>query len=61
MDLATAGAQAKKWTFRVAAGGMLLVVLGSVAYTFFTLNFSYSKGERVGFVQKIAKRGWIPR
>jgi hypothetical protein len=59
MDLGTAGAKAKTWTLRIAIGAVLLVTLGTVLYTFATLNYSYSKGERVGFVQKLSKRGWI--
>jgi hypothetical protein len=59
MDLGTAGAKAKTWTLRIAIGAVLLVTLGTVFYTFATLNYSYSKGERVGFVQKLSKRGWI--
>jgi hypothetical protein len=26
-----------------------------------TLSFSYSKGERVGYVQKLSRKGWICR
>jgi hypothetical protein len=59
MDLATAGTKAKKWTLRIAIGAVLLLVVGTVLYTFAALNYSYSKGERVGFVQKLSKRGWI--
>jgi hypothetical protein len=59
MDIAVAGAKAKKWTIRVAVGAAALAIVGSVAYTFATLNFSYSKGQRVGFVQKLSKRGWL--
>jgi hypothetical protein len=59
MDIAAAGASAKKWARRGAIGGALLVVVGSGLYTVFTLEFSYSKGERVGFVQKLSKRGWL--
>jgi hypothetical protein len=59
MDLATAGTKAKKWSLRIAIGAALLLVVGSVLYTLATLNFSYSKGERVGFVQKLSKRGWL--
>jgi hypothetical protein len=59
MDLAAAGTKAKKWTLRIAIAAVLLLVVGSALYTFATLNFSYSKGERVGFVQKLSKRGWI--
>jgi|SRR5580700_3482791 hypothetical protein len=59
MDIAAAGVSAKKWARRAAIGGALLVVVGSGLYTLFTLEFSYSKGERVGFVQKLSKRGWL--
>lgn len=59
MDLATAGTKAKKLGIRIAIGAVLLVVVGSVLYTVVTLNYSYSKGERVGFVQKLSKRGWL--
>ena len=59
MDIAAAGAKAKKWTVRVALGAVLLLVVGSVLYTLFTLSFVYSDGERVGFVQKLSKRGWL--
>jgi hypothetical protein len=59
MDIATAGAKAKKWTLRIAVGGVLFAIVGGALYTFATLSFSYSKGERVGFVQKLSKRGWL--
>jgi hypothetical protein len=29
------------------------------AYTWGTLNWSYSKGERAGYVQKFSKKGWV--
>lgn len=59
MDMAQAGASAKKWAFRGVFGGLGLLVVGTLAYTFFTLHFTYSNGERVGYVQKLSKRGWI--
>jgi hypothetical protein len=59
MDLSNAGTQAKKWTLRLAIGAVLLLVVGTALYTVVTLNYSYSKGERVGFVQKLSKRGWV--
>jgi hypothetical protein len=38
-------------------------VVGSAAvlalFTWATLTFSYGRGERVGFVQKLSRRGWI--
>src|ERR1051326_2757600 len=33
------------------------VVLGTWAWV--TLNYSYSKGERAGYVQQISKKGWV--
>jgi hypothetical protein len=59
MDIATAGASAKKWALRAAIGGVLALIVGGALYTVSTLAFSYSKGERVGFVQKLSKRGWL--
>ncbi len=59
MDTATAAASVKKWTVRIVVGTVLFLVVGSALYTFAALNFAYSKGERVGFVQKLSKRGWL--
>ncbi|HWE22858.1 MAG TPA: hypothetical protein VG496_02855 [Myxococcales bacterium] len=40
--------------------GVLAVLVGFAAlYTWATLSFSYAKGERVGYIQKFSKRGWI--
>ena len=40
-----------------------LVVLGAIAlfaiYIFVALNWSYSTGERAGFLQKVSNKGWI--
>jgi hypothetical protein len=38
----------------------LVAVVGVLAlYTLATLKFSYSSGERVGYVQKLSRKGWI--
>jgi hypothetical protein len=42
----------------------LLIVFGAVAamlaaYVAFVLNWSYSSGERAGWVQKFSHKGWI--
>ena len=34
-------------------------VLLFCAYAWLTLHFSYSEGERAGFLQKFSKKGWI--
>ena len=38
---------------------VLLVLLAATGYTWFTLSYSYSTGERAGFMQKLSKKGWI--
>ena len=34
-------------------------ILGFALYTFSALNWSYSSGERAGYVQKFSRKGWI--
>jgi hypothetical protein len=58
MDLTTTKKKARTWAIRAAIGIPLLVILGFVAYTEITLHLTFAEGERVGFVQKLAKRGW---
>ncbi len=36
---------------------VVLVLFGG--YTWLMLHWSYSKGERAGFVQKLSKSGWL--
>jgi hypothetical protein len=36
-----------------------LPILGFVAWVLITLNYSYSTGDRAGFLQKLSKRGWV--
>src|SRR5271167_4345571 len=40
---------------------ILVAVIAFVAgaYTWLSLNWSYSEGERAGFVQKFSSRGWV--
>ena len=44
------------------SGGLVVIivlpVLAAGAWLWATLHFSYSEGERTGYVQKISKRGW---
>jgi hypothetical protein len=40
--------------------GLLVVPLVLFAlYTWFTLSWSYSEGERAGYLQKFSKKGWL--
>lgn len=59
MDTKAAGAKAKKIAIRILIAGIVLGIVGPALYTEATLHYSYSTGERVGFVQKVSKKGWL--
>lgn len=44
---------------KIGLGILVIVILVTVGWTFITLNYTYSSGERAGFIQKISKRGWV--
>jgi len=44
-----------KWFF----GLLLAAALALAGWIFLTLHWSYSTGERAGYVQKLSKKGWI--
>jgi hypothetical protein len=38
---------------------LLLIIVGSGLWTWLTLAWAYSDGERAGVLQKFSRRGWI--
>ena len=44
---------------RWSLGLLVVLMLLFAAYTWAVLNWSYSAGERAGYVQKLSKKGWI--
>jgi hypothetical protein len=44
-----------KWFLGIVAGAAVLLA----AYIALMLQWSYSDGERAGYVQKLSKKGWI--
>ncbi len=48
-----------RFVFRSLIGLVLTILLGSVAYFLFSYHYSYSKGESVGYVQKLSYKGWV--
>ena len=50
--------KARRWILMTLLSLLVLPLLGFAAWTWISLNVSYSNGERVGYVQKISKKGW---
>jgi hypothetical protein len=38
---------------------LVVVIAGLAGYSWLSLHWSYSTGERAGFVQKLSKKGWV--
>lgn len=52
----------RRHRWKVVAGLFLLAVIAVLAsWTAVTLSFTYSDGDRIGFVQKFSRKGWICR
>jgi hypothetical protein len=47
------------WFGRILVIGLALFVLFGALWTWFSLSWSYSEGERAGVLQKFSKKGWI--
>jgi len=43
----------------IIAGVLLVPIVLLVLYTWTALTWSYSTGERAGYVQKFSKKGWV--
>ena len=52
-------AKRKKWKLWLVLFFLVLPTALLAAYTLVTLHYTYSSGERNGYVQKISKRGWL--
>jgi hypothetical protein len=53
------GAELKKKVVKIAL--LLLVIAAALCtgYMMIVFNWSYSKGERIGYVQKFSEKGWL--
>lgn len=52
------GENKTRWKLWIV-GIILVIVSGFIFYTWFTLTWSFSKGERAGYIQKLSKSGWL--
>ena len=48
-----------RYALRTVVGLVLTLVAGVALYLLFAYHFAYSRGESVGFVQKISYKGWV--
>ena len=56
------GRKRRSWASRlklIFAGIVAVVILGCVLYVWSALHFAYAVGERVGYLQKFSKEGWL--
>jgi len=44
---------------KILLGILIAIILGFSAFTWLTLHWSYSEGERSGFLQKFSRKGWV--
>jgi hypothetical protein len=49
----------RRWPLVVAGALVGLPALLLVAWTVIALSYTYSRGDRAGYVQKLSKKGWI--
>ncbi len=38
---------------------VLMAIIGLGGWTWFTLTYNYSDGERAGYIQKFSRKGWV--
>jgi hypothetical protein len=44
---------------KVLAVLVLVIILAFAGFTWLTLHWSYSEGERAGYLQKFSRKGWF--
>lgn len=49
----------RRWLTRLLIWIPLLAIVLGGAWTWFSLSWSYSEGERAGILQKFSRKGWI--
>ena len=49
----------RKWLWFGGFGILVIPIALLALWTLITLSYSYSEGERAGYVQKFSKKGWV--
>jgi len=53
------GAELKKKVVKIALLLMVVAAALCTGYMMIVFNWSYAKGERIGYVQKFSEKGWL--
>jgi hypothetical protein len=53
------GAGGPRWLLRSVVVVLLLAIALGALWTWFSLTWAYSEGERAGVLQKFSRKGWI--
>lgn len=48
-----------RWLRKMAFRTVLLLIVGVILWTWASLTYVYSSGDRAGYVQKFSKKGWV--
>ena len=59
MSTESANAPRRPRAGRIFGWGLVILILIAVVYTYGTLSYKYSEGERAGLLQKFATKGWV--
>jgi len=58
-DIPTQRRRRRRWPWLLAGGLIGLPALLLAAWTVIALSYTYSRGDRAGYIQKLSKKGWI--
>jgi hypothetical protein len=56
---ASGGRRRRRWPFVLLGGLVGLPALLFAAWIAIALSYTYSRGDRAGYIQKLSKKGWI--
>jgi hypothetical protein len=51
--------RARKWLIRMTVLTVIFAIAVFAVWTWTALTFTYSTGDRAGYVQKFSKKGWL--
>jgi hypothetical protein len=59
LDVPVAPRKRRRWTWILVGALVVLPALLLAIWTAITLTYTYSRGERAGYIQKLSRKGWI--